>query len=65
MKTVRILLFLNSDLPLLVLASEYSSIDSIFILTFAGYMLNYLQPLELFKSTNAVKLQMQYGSSHC
>ena len=40
---------------LLVLALEFSSIDS--ILTFAaGYTLNYLWPLELFKSTNAMKI---------
>ena len=40
---------------LLVLALEFSSIDSILIFA-AGYTLNYLWPLELFKSTNAMKI---------
>ena len=45
-------LFLSSGLLLLVLASEYSSIDS--ISTFAGYRLNwdYLWPLELYIEVN-------------
>ena len=56
MKIVRILLFRNSDLLVLLdlialgMASEYSFVNS--SLTFAGYMLDYLWPLELFKSTN-------------